>query len=203
MAVQDVMTQRVRTIGPAETLRAAAAALAAGGFSGLPVAGLDGRLVGMITEGDIGRALAEHGEALTVGQAMTAPVVTVHPIASVARAARLMVRHGVKRLPVVLEDGRMVGIVSRADVVRACARPDEQVVAEIRRLLAARRIPPGAVSVAFQDGEAVLGGELGTRSGAQRLCEAVAEVPGVFAVVSRLRWRDENGSVAPSGTGRA
>jgi CBS domain-containing protein len=71
--------------------------------------------------------------AHTAGEAMTAPALTIEPSQPVAEAARRMVDRGVNRLPVV-EDGRLVGIVTRADLVRLFTRSDEEIARAIRRM---------------------------------------------------------------------
>jgi CBS domain-containing protein len=148
MRVAEIMTREVRTTRPEAPLREAAATMAAAGVSGLPVCDGDGRIVGMLSEGDILRlfqrvavptyvdilggvfpipppAVLERQlrevTAYRVDQVMTRGAVTITPQAEVAEAARRMRARGVKRLPVVDEADRLVGIVSRADIVRAFA----------------------------------------------------------------------------------
>ena len=117
-------------------------------ISGLPVVDHDGTLMGMISEGDIlfrERGVVENSGgplgwlisprlfedaqklgARVVGEAMTAPVITIGPDRPVMAAAALMIDRGVNRLPVVDHDGRLVGIVTRADLVRAFVRSDAE-----------------------------------------------------------------------------
>jgi CBS domain-containing protein len=146
--VSEIMTRRVRTARPDASLREAAREMSEGHVSGLPVCDASGRLVGILTEGDILRVFRKvsipffidvlGGEfaipgphvlerqlqevtAYRVDQLMTRQVVTARPDEEVAEAARRMHRHDVKLLPVVEADGRLVGVVSRADIVRAFA----------------------------------------------------------------------------------
>lgn len=127
MQVREIMTTAVVTTTRETTLKAAAATLAAHRISGMPVVGADRAVVvGVLSERDVlavrrrGSARGPRTGAHVVGDAMSAPAVTVPASASVAGAAGRMFEHDVNRLPVV-EHGRLVGIVSRADLVRAFA----------------------------------------------------------------------------------
>jgi len=143
MQAQDVMTTRVATIGAGASVREAARLMHERGVSALPVLNDKARVIGMVSEGDLVRrreldtetegswwlvALAQgaardylntHGT--TVRDVMTRPVIGVRPSASLKQIARLLHRRGIKRVPV-LDAGRLVGIVSRADLVRQLAR---------------------------------------------------------------------------------
>lgn len=148
MKVKDVMTRDVVTVSPGAALKHAAELLVQHKVSGLPVVDIDGRVLGVISERDL--LFKAQGEleghdwlrwltdplavtdrrkldARLVGEAMTSPV-TVGPNQPIAWAARLMLGSGVKRLPVV-EQGRLAGIVTRADLMRALARPDAEIAA--------------------------------------------------------------------------
>ena len=107
----------------------------------------------------------------------------------------MMIENGVKRLPVVDDGGRLIGIVTRADLVRAFVRSDEDVAREIKEDVIQRTlwIGPGDVEVEVQDGEVRLSGEVEARTDAELIPELVQRVPGVIAVLSKLRWRDEAG----------
>jgi CBS domain-containing protein len=153
MNVRDLMTTQVLTVSPELPLKDAAAILSEHGISGLPVCDEDGRVLGIVSEGDIlfkeqgprdrrdgalswlvdGSRVQERAKASarTAGEAMTAPAVTITPERPASAAARTMLDHGVHGLPVV-RDGSLVGIVTRADVVRAFTRTDAEIVLEIR-----------------------------------------------------------------------
>jgi CBS domain-containing protein len=152
MKVQDVMTREVRTTRTEAPLREAAAILARENISGLPVLDCEGRVVGVLSEGDIlfkerGRParkgalkrwlslpsayLESKAEAKTVAEAMSAPAITIGPGRPLTEAASTMIDEGVNRLPVVDENGSLLGIVTRADLVRVFVRSDEQSAAEI------------------------------------------------------------------------
>jgi len=118
---------------------------------------------------------------------ITAPAVTIAPYESVAEAARLMCERRVDRLPVV-KDNRLIGIVTRADLVRAFTRGDEEIEREIADDVLGRTlwIEKGRVEVAVSRGAVRLDGVLHTRSDAQLLERLVGRVPGVVAVRSNV-----------------
>jgi CBS domain-containing protein len=152
MDVQDVMTRSVCVVAPETSLRDVAALLVEHGISGMPVCDAEGAVVGVVSETDIlykergaqdgdgllarfGRVSASRdaakATARTAGEAMTSPPITITAYRPIAAAARLMLEHGVNRLPVVKND-RLVGIVTRADLVRAFDRTDAEIENEIR-----------------------------------------------------------------------
>ena len=120
---------------------------------------------------------------------MTAPPVTVRPHQSVAEAARIMSERHVNRLPVVKHDA-LVGIVTRADLVRAFARPDGESQSELREDVLERTLwlDRGTVDVDVVRGNVQLTGRLPKRSDAVLLEGLAAKVPGVDRVDSRLTW---------------
>ena len=160
MKVDQIMTHEVLTIGPETEVRDVARILVEHNISGLPVCGLRREVLGVVSEGDI--LYKEHGpgpvrsrllglfdrkrqtalaksEARTAGEAMTSPAITIPSYCSVAEAARLMSEHGVNRLPVVKgSDSELVGIVTRADLVKAFVRSDDDIRAEIKEDLLRR-----------------------------------------------------------------
>jgi CBS domain-containing protein len=139
LKVKDVMSHPVITLAPGDSIREATRLLAQNGIAGAPVIE-KGKLIGMITEQDIVRAVLPpvpsegslsvlevlaHLDSVTnrpmkrtVADAMTTLVVDISPEAGVSEAATEMEERGVNRLPVVDADGALVGIVSRADLVR-------------------------------------------------------------------------------------
>ncbi len=136
--VRDVMTVSVITVSPQADAHEAAQLLADNKISGLPVTDKDRRVLGVITEADI-LALAgmkrEHtfldiirhllGEPVprktgsTVGEVMTSPAITIGPDDEMGEAARIMDERRIKRLPVIGDGGKLIGLISRADIVRA------------------------------------------------------------------------------------
>ena len=121
----------------------------------------------------------------TAAELMTAPAVTVGPEVSVAEAAKLLDRHGIKRLPVVDDAGRLLGIASRADLLKVFLRSDEDIHREVREdvLLHTMWLDPDRFTVDVRDGVVTLAGPLEFRS---LIPIAVRLVHGVDGVVDRL-----------------
>ncbi len=210
MKVSDLMTKDVLAVPPTMTLREAAGLLAERKISGVPVVDAEDRVVGVLSEADIlvkaggtssrNRLLGwllepDFGDqdkirATTVGEAMSAPALTVSLHRPVHEAARLMVGEGVNRLPVV-EDGKLVGILTRADVVRAFSRSDAEIAQEITGDILRRTfwLEPGRVTVTVVDGAVTLEGEVETAADAEVLPALVSRVPGVVAVHAELQSR--------------
>ncbi len=213
MRVSELMTEKVLTIGPEAPIKDVAKILVTNGISGLPVCDIEGHVLGVISEGDIlykehdpaeghlggplgwivdgtlNSAGVKKAKALTARKAMTAPALTIAPWESAAEAARIMCQSHVNRLPVV-RDGLVVGIVTRADLVRAFTRTDAEIERELREDVLERMmwIDAGKVEVGVQGGRAALSGRLHTRSDVELLDKLVARVPGVVAVDSTVAW---------------
>ena len=122
-------------------------------------------------------------------------MVTIGAKRSLAEAANAMIDEDVNRLPVVDDERCLIGIVTRADLVRAFVRSDEEIVREIREdvLRRALWIEPDSVTVVVEDGEVRLSGEVETKADAELIPSFVQRVPGVVSVLSKLRWLAENG----------
>jgi CBS domain-containing protein len=216
MRVEDVMTREVWTVRSETSLKAAAELLAGRHVSGVPVVDAENHVVGVLSEGDIlfkERGLAEKKglldrwldlplpdiasklEARTAGEAMSAPAVTIGRKRPLAEAANTMIEEGVNRLPVVDADGKLIGIVTRADLVRAFVRSDEEIAAEIRDDVIRRTlwIAPESIEVVVEHGEVRLTGEVDTKADAELIPAFVQRVPGVVSVLSKLRWPEESG----------
>ena len=133
MKVSDIMSDRVVTIDRREPVIAAARLLKRMNLGALPVTDRSGKLVGMLTDRDIAvRCVAARGDAreMTVEDIMSRGVVTASPDARVDDAARRMGRGQVRRLPVV-EDGKLVGMLSLADMARKCDMEAAAALADI------------------------------------------------------------------------
>jgi CBS domain-containing protein len=115
--IQDAMTSNPTTIETATSAREAAQLMKTKDVGSLPIV-QDGKLVGVVTDRDLTtRVLAEGKDAETqVGQIASKDVVTVDPQQPLEEAARLMAEHQIRRIPVVEEDGKLVGILAQADV---------------------------------------------------------------------------------------
>lgn len=201
MRIEDVMTTPVVSVERTTPLKEVARLLVANRISGVPVCDDEGAVVGVVSEADIllqeegfesepGGPLAWLGHehvleraARTAGEAMTAPPVTVEPTMPVAYAAKLMTERGVNRLPVV-RGHELVGIVSRADLVRAFIRTDAEIEHDILEdvLLRTLWVDPGRLDVTVEDGRAILAGEAETRTEAELVEAYVRRVPGVVEV---------------------
>jgi CBS domain-containing protein len=178
-------------------------------FSGVPVVDDNGKVLGVVSEGDIlakergpGSATSIFGRALELetwsgkhdardaGDAMTAPAVTIGPSRPVSEAAALMLDRAVNRLPVVDENDRLLGIVTRADLVRAFVRDDTEIEQEIRDDVLLRTLweTPDRFRVQVNGGEVTLAGKVGNAHAAGTLVRFVERVPGVVNVRSRITW---------------
>ena len=130
---------------------------------------------------------------------MTAPAVTVSPATALAAAAELMTTYGVNRLPVV-EDGRLVGIVTRADLVRAFVRSDEELTATIRDEILRRVLwlDPAAFRIDVHDGVVTIRGHAERRSTSLAVEAAIAMVPGVVGVDAEIPYSLDDRTLEPA-----
>jgi CBS domain-containing protein len=196
MRIEDVMSSPVVTVTSDSTIKQAAALLVQHGFNALPV--VDGaKLVGIVTEADLvpleskpdprshilplpaDQAPVPH----TVTEVMTRTVITLPPEEDAARAAHLMLERDLRSIPVAA-GGRVVGMVTRRDLLRVLARHDDEIRRELVALLA-DELPDACVTVAVADGIVTLGFRswLGPRD--RRMAELLANiVPGVLSVRS-------------------
>jgi len=147
--VRDVMTTSVVTVDRLTPYKEIARLLSGNRVSGLPVLSEERHVLGVVTEANLlaeeekraleRMAIPGHGPqqqwALTAADLMSSPAITIHPDATIAGAAREMSAHNVRRLPVVDENGRLLGIVSRRDLLSVFLRPDDDVAAEVREVL--------------------------------------------------------------------
>ncbi|MGW9024022.1 CBS domain-containing protein [Streptomyces sp. NPDC055722] len=149
--VSDVMTHSVAAVGRDASFKDIVKLMEQWKVSALPVLEGEGRVVGVVSEADLLPKeefrdsdpdrqtqrdrmpdLAKAG-ALTAGELMTAPAITVHSGSTLAQASRIMAQRRVKLLPVVTEEGLLEGVVSRADLLKVFLRPDNDIADEIRR----------------------------------------------------------------------
>jgi CBS domain-containing protein len=210
MRVEQVMTRDVVSVAPDTSLKEVAKLLVDNRISGLPVCDGDGGVLGVISEADILRK--EEGidpafprllawllrrldgdlskiEAHTAADAMTRPALTVRPSQQVAEAAWMMVDRNVNRLPVVA-GGKLAGIVSRADLVRAFARPDEDLEREIRDdvLFRTLLLVPEDFRLTVSDGCVSIAGHVATEADSKMIVRCIHRVPGVVGVEADLDW---------------
>jgi CBS domain-containing protein len=216
MNIETLMTKHVVTASPDTPLKRVARMLTRYRISGVPVCDADGTVLGVVTEADIlckeqglapepggllgwlfekADAEGERILARTAGEAMTAPPVTIDPYASASEAARIMITRHINRLPVV-EHGQLVGIVSRADLVRAFHRSDHEIEEELSEdvLLQQMWLSPHEVEVSVEDGVVTLVGMVENKTQAQLVVAYARRVPGVVHVDSRVTWRVDDQS---------
>jgi CBS-domain-containing membrane protein len=144
-----------------------------------------GMLQSMMSQREHARA-----SAVTAAELMTKPPVTIGPDESVTQAARLMYSRRVKRLPVISDDGTLIGIVSRADVLSVYSRPDADIQREIVQdlILGRFRCDPARFTVTVTDGVITIEGEPETDVVGRDIIDAARHVEGVVAVRDRLRY---------------
>ncbi|MDI9885121.1 CBS domain-containing protein [Streptomyces sp. HNM0645] len=210
--VGGLMTGEVVSVVPSTPFKEVAKRLAEHDISGLPVLDEDDRVVGVVSETDllVRQALAadavcgtrrpgpgagtpgrDEGDAITAGRLMSAPAVTVHADETVAAAARTMLRRCVDRLPVVDDEDRLVGIVTRRDLLVVFLRPDPEirrrVVEEV--LVDTMGLAPDAVDVHVVDGRVTLEGTLETPAQILIVKKLTEQTDGVVSVSDRLTAR--------------
>jgi CBS-domain-containing membrane protein len=208
--VRDVMTSDVVTVDEHASFKDVAALITGRRISALPVLDAHGRVLGIVSEADLtlkeefpegpaggrlfqGRRQREDRAKAagdTAAELMTSPAVTVGPDASVAEAARLLYRHGIKRMPVVDPAGPLLGIVSRADLLKVFLRSDADLARAVRQevLLRAMWIDPDTVVVDVRDAVVTLTGQLERRSLIAITVSLVRGLDGVVDVVDRLTF---------------
>ena len=125
VTAKEIMQTPVIAATPQASLRDLASRLVTNEFSGMPVADPDGRVVGVITEADIIRALLEGKrlENLSAGQVMTGPAVTVDAKTPLEDVMKCLQEHRIVRVPV-MADGKLIGIIARRDLIRALIEPE-------------------------------------------------------------------------------
>lgn len=203
--VGDLMTDEVVSVVSVTSFKEVAKLLAQHDISGLPVLDDEDRVVGVVSSDLLSRQATGHpmtgdapdaatrtvvssGAEITAAEVMSTPALTVHAEETAPDAARLMTRRGVERLPVVDDENRLVGIVTRRDLLRLFLRPD----AEIRRRLVedvledTMGIGPAAVTIHVVDGVVTLKGQLANRSQISILTRLAEQLDGVVAVVSHV-----------------
>jgi len=208
--VSDVMTTSVMTVDRITPYQEIDRLLTEHRISGVPVLKMGREVAGVVTEADLLAAEDETNRrarmatsigrrrllrkqphvSLTAGTLMTAPAITVGPDATIPAAARLMNTHHIRRLPVVDEDGKLVGIVSRRDLLSVFLRPDADIIHDVRQVL--DEIPiadPKEVIVTVRRGVVTLTGALPADGDHDLIALALRliwDVDGVVDVVNRL-----------------
>ncbi len=210
MRVHEVMTREVITVHPETPLKDVARLLVEHRIGGVPVVDEDSKVLGVVSEsdfaikergdeyayarfgwlfGDAGRDATRIMAARTAGEAMSAPPVTIEGrITCVREAATAMVEHNINRLPVI-EDGRLIGIITRGDLVRVFVQPDSAIADKLRTAL---RAVDGLTVDSVENGIVMLTGSVETRAMAETAVRIAEAFDGVVAVNSdRIAWREE------------
>lgn len=222
MHVRDLMTSDVVTVRADRPLKEVAQLLIERRISGVPVVDDDGQVVGIVSEADFLRKEAgdpaqrrrpglrwlvhdRHAEedhhrvgAIRAGEAMTQPAITIEADRPLSEAARRMTEARIKRLPVV-ENGQLVGIITRTDVVRAYARTDDELFMAVSNAV---RAVDGLRLVSVDEGVARLAGTVASQSLARSILDLVRGIDGIVAVDdSDVTWLEAEAERVPGWTG--
>jgi CBS domain-containing protein len=203
--VQDVMTAPVVTVDRITPYKEITRRLAAHKVGGVPVLTMGRHVAGVVSEGDLlaardrnpaarrrrrvwPRRPRHHGTLAE--DLMTSPAITIGPDATVPAAARLLTAHHVRFLPVVDPAGRLVGIVSRRDLLRVFLRPDADIAGQVRGIVT-DLLPGGAagLQVTVRDGVVTLTGQPELAADHDLIAIAVRlawDVDGVVDVVDKI-----------------
>ncbi|MEV8314732.1 CBS domain-containing protein [Streptomyces sp. NPDC059900] len=222
--IGSVMTGEVVSARYGTPFKEVAARLSEHRISGLPVIDADDKVVGVISETDLLAREAQAGDpyrqprrfrmprmsraarkgrakatARTAGQLMSTPPVCVHADNTIAEGARLMARHKVERLPVVDDEDRLVGIVTRRDLLQVFLRADDEIRREVIGEVLVRTLwlGPLAIKVDVYDGVVTLEGQLERRSEVPVALHMTREIDGVVAVVDKLAYRLDDSHLQP------
>jgi CBS domain-containing protein len=221
--IRDAMTQSVISVRPETPLKEVARLLVDNRISGVPVVDAAGAVLGVVSEADfltkqlgseavtharfariLGESRATRAQlvklgAVTAGEAMTAPAVIVAPGRPISEAAAIMHARDVNRLPVV-DDGQLVGMITRADLVRAFVQSDAELARTISEdvLLRILWLDPSSFVVEVRDGVASIRGHVERRSIAEMLERAVRMVPGIVDVHADVTWASDDARLEPA-----
>jgi CBS domain-containing protein len=214
--VKNVMSTEVSTVREGTPFKDVVRTLARNDVSAVPVVDGDNRVLGVVSEADLlikqgtqeldlsrsllawwrGRRNLRRATATTAGQLMTRPAITVDADATAAAAARTLTEHNVKRLPVVGVDGRLVGIVSRKDLLSVFLRKDEDIRAEIVERVFERGIGiavnPATVTVHVHHGEVTVTGQLDLKSQVSLVEDMTRHIDGVVDVAVSMSYRNDD-----------
>jgi len=229
LTVGEVMTERVITVREETPFKELARLMRAHDVSGLPVVDASGTLVGIVTEADLLEVVGEptgvkkrhtqfgrlidrlltpgHGGDIDRATAyasarslMTSEVITTAPETLVREAARHIVESGVKRLPVLDRDRKVVGIVSRQDLLRPYLRDDEQIREEVMERVAKKVLwlDPASIKVHVDQGVVKLHGHVAKQSQKDILLELTRRVDGVVEVEDHINAAENDRDLEPA-----
>jgi len=203
--VQDVMTVSVVTVDRITPYKEIARRLAEHKVGGVPVLTMGRHVAGVVSEGDLlaardgnpaagrrwpGWPRRQRHHGTMAEDLMTSPAITIRPDATIAAAARLMNAHHVRFLPVVDSVGRLLGIVSRRDLLSVFLRPDAEIARQVSEIFT-DLLPGGAagIQVAVRNGVVTLTGQIELAAEADLIAIAVRlawDVEGVVDVVDKV-----------------
>lgn len=208
--VRDVMTDHVVAVRRHASVKEMVARLREYRVSAFPVIDDDNIVVGLVSEGDLltkeALTTGERGtldalsgllhrkdqakaRAATAADLMTSPPVTIGPDAPVERAARLMYDRKLKRLPVVDGGGRLLGIISRIDVLSVYSRPDEDIRRDVVAIISDMCHPePTQFAVTVKDGVVTMEGHPDSETDGCQIVDKARHVVGVVAVRDHLSY---------------
>ncbi|MDQ0757822.1 CBS domain-containing protein [Streptomyces canus] len=222
--VGSVMTSDVVRAAYGTPFKEVARLLTGHRISGLPVVDEDDKVIGVISETDLMarqaaipdpfgpahrrrlvsltrgvRRQAVKAKARTAGRLMTAPPVVVHADDTIVEAARTMARHQVERLPVLDETDRLVGIVTRRDLLQVFLRTDADIREEVIKEVLARAmwLPPRSIDVSVAEGIVILSGQMERKSETEIAVSMTRRIDGVAAVVDEFTWRLDDARLSP------
>ncbi|KOG70139.1 MULTISPECIES: CBS domain-containing protein [Streptomyces] len=222
--IDQVMNRDVVTTSPEVPFKEVADLLARHAISGVPVVDRDDKVLGVVSETDLmshqaardddaprpwyalrrraksARAARTKAGGRTAGDLMTSPAVTIGPRRTVAEAARTMAAHRVERLPVIDEEGRLMGIVTRSDLLSVFRRPDGEVRDEIVEDVLVRTLwlAPHTIDVRVLDGVVTLTGKLQRRSEVPIAIRLTGRVDGVVSVIDHLSYQEDDSHLRPT-----
>ncbi|MFD4560124.1 CBS domain-containing protein [Streptomyces sp. NPDC058469] len=222
--VGSVMTTEVVRASYGTPFKEVARLLGEHRISGMPVVDEDDQVIGVISETDLmahqteapdpyepkkrfrfadltrgARLRAAKATARTAGRLMTAPPVTVYADDTIVEAARTMAQHRVERLPVLDEEQRLVGIVTRRDVLQVFLRPDAEIRDEVVQevLVRALWLAPSTIDVSVVEGVVTLSGPMERKSETEIAVSMARQIDGVVAVVDTLSYRTDDSRTRP------
>jgi CBS domain-containing protein len=218
--VADVMTRAVVSVSPSTPFREIVRRMHEHRVSAVPVVDRDEHLLGIVSEGDLilkedpglggsprllegphRRLDRSKAAGLRASELMSVPVHTIRPNADLGNAARTLHLKAVKRLPVVdPKSGRLVGILSRSDLLKVYLRDDAEIAEEISEHIIRRTLwlEPGVIRITVRDGLVTAHGQLERKALLPSLERLILDVPGVAGFESRLTFPDDDPLAPPS-----
>lgn len=210
--VASVMTTDVITVRPDTPFKAIVATMMDNHVSAVPVVGAGGAVVGVVSEADVlpkqefrggtddlprwdrgDRIRWYRSRGLTAAELMSAPVLTIATDEPVTVAAKRLAKEGIRRLFAVDRAGRLVGVVSRRDLLGLFLRGDAEIRTDIeQQVLNGLDMAAAPVRARVVAGVATLDGMLERRSDIEVVCRLTQAIPGVVAVRSNLRYRTDD-----------